>query len=185
MSTAGTARSPVIQPFPEPPDRGRVRLTVRLPGRVRVARLDPTDSRAVLDMLGRCSPTSLYHRFHGVTDGVGHVTNLILDSAARDSYLAWRASACVGVATLFVDEQGSGEIGVLVEDAWQGRGVGTALTLALVRRARERGLRSLQANLLAHNAFALRKLTRIGVTESSLGSGTYSVRVALGPGERP
>src|SRR5262249_51946364 len=144
MSTSYTAPLPVIEPAPRPVDRSRVRP--------RIAPLDPDDTRAVLAMLGRCSPTTLYHRFHGVTDGVGHVTSLLVGPAIRDSYLAWHGADCVGLATLFVDDHRGGEIGILVEDACQGHGVGSALTLPLVRRAWERGLRSLQANLLAHNA---------------------------------
>ena len=165
---------PLDRPVPADP-AGRTR--------VRVAPLDPSDSRAVLAMLGRCSPMTLYRRFHGVTDGVGHATSLFLDGATSGSYLAWHGEDCVGVATLYRHDGPSGEIAVLVEDAWQGRRVGSALTLALVRRAREHGLGSLTADLLADNTFVLRKLTRIGVTESSLRSGSYAVRVALASGE--
>ena len=40
------------------------------PAPFRVAVLEHADSEALLGMLGRCSPTSLYRRFHGVTNGI-------------------------------------------------------------------------------------------------------------------
>lgn len=149
--------------------------------RIHVRPLERADAGAVVAMVSRCSAMTLYSRFHGVTDGVGYATGLFLDLAAHDSYVAWHGDDCVGLATIYVDSDSHGEIAVLVEDAWQRQGVGSALTLALVRRAREHGLRSLRAEVLADNAFILRKLTRIGMTDASPGSGTYAIRVAIGP----
>ena len=47
------------------------------------------------------------------------------------------------------------EIGVVVADAWQGRGVGSALVGALIRRAQARGVTSLIMDVLAGNRQAL------------------------------
>lgn len=43
------------------------------------------------------------------------------------------------------------EIGVVVADAWQGRGVGSALVRALIRRAQARGVTSLTMDVLPGN----------------------------------
>ena len=109
---------------------------------------------AVTAMLGRCSRATLYKRFHGFTDGRAHAASTVSDPS-EDAYGAWRAGRCVGMATLAVNEEGYGEIGVLVEDAWQRRGAGAALVTALVGLARELGLPGLVADVLADNYFIL------------------------------
>ena len=43
------------------------------------------------------------------------------------------------------------DIGVVVTDAWQGRGVGSALVRALVSRARDRGATTLTMEVMAEN----------------------------------
>ena len=98
-------------------------------------------------MLGRCSSMTLYHRFHGITDGVAYARHVLANADGHDSYLAWSEDRCVGVGSLHVGED-QAEIGVLVEDSWQRRGVGTALLAALVGRARRCDLSSLRADVL-------------------------------------
>ena len=147
---------------------------------IRIEALECSDAESVLAMLGRCSAATLYHRFHGVTDGVSHATQLIAHAADRDAFVAWSADRCVGLASLAVDDEGAAHIGVLVEDAWQRRGVGTALSRAVVDTARARGLRRLAADVMADGQFIVRLLSGIGPITSSLGYGGYSVRVELG-----
>jgi GNAT superfamily N-acetyltransferase len=146
--------------------------------RVRVASLEYSDSEALLAMLARCSPTTLYRRFHGVTDGVPYARQVLSGSADQDSFAAWIGDRCVGLGNLRLLD-GSTELGVLVEDAWQRRGIGSALLVALVRRARESRSPSLQADVLADNDFAPAVLARVGPTRISLAQGTYSVVVDL------
>ena len=84
---------------------------------VRVTVLGQADAAAVLAMVGRCSATTLYRRFHGVTDGVRYTQQLLADAADHDSYAAWNADCCVGIGNLHVCDD-TAEIGVLVEDGW-------------------------------------------------------------------
>lgn len=49
---------------------------------------------------------------------------------------------------------GFGEIGMLVDRAWRGRGVGSALLEAAIGQARERGLHKLSLEVFAHNTAA-------------------------------
>jgi GNAT superfamily N-acetyltransferase len=72
--------------------------------------------------------------------------------------------------------------GVLVGGGWQRRGVGTALVVALVRRARERRSAFLRADLLADNHFALQALASVGPMSISLARGSYTVLIDLGLG---
>jgi GNAT superfamily N-acetyltransferase len=66
------------------------------------------------------------------------------------------------VASLATDlETGvDGELGVLVADGWQRRGLGAAMAESLIARARERGVERLAAEVLASRSALLRALAR-------------------------
>jgi len=85
-----------------------------------------SDTEAVLAMLARCSRATLFHRFHGFTDGVPYFRAQLRDRPGDETLLAWYGSTCVGAATLGVGHTVNEKQGVLVEDAWQRQGAGTA-----------------------------------------------------------
>jgi GNAT superfamily N-acetyltransferase len=158
----------------------RLPVAVEKPTRpLHIRALSPEQLRHLLTMLGRCSPASLFHRFHGITDGTEHVRQLVATSG-HDTLTAWSDDRCVGLATL----AGSGcdhELGVLVEDGWQRRGVGTELLTRLVASARARGVDQIVADVLGEDSFLLSALRRIGPVAVTLEWGVYTARVALGP----
>src|SRR5580692_9864101 len=80
-----------------------------------VAILKPTasDLEAVLAMLARCSRVTLFHRFHGITDGVAYYGALLRDRVDQ-TLLAWHGSTCVGVASLGVGATRAIDLAVLV-----------------------------------------------------------------------
>jgi GNAT superfamily N-acetyltransferase len=145
---------------------------------LRIAVLEPADSGALIGLLARCSPTALYRRFHGVTNGLFYAQQIVAAAEGRDSYVAWIGKECVGLGNLHVRDD-TADIGVLVEEDWQRRGVGTALLLALVRRVRERGSHSLRADVLEENRFVLPLLARLGPAETSMAAGSYTTLVDL------
>ena len=71
-----------------------------------------------------------------------------------DVLLAMHGGVIIGHA-MAADRAAAGEslteIGVVVADAWQGQGVGSALVRALLRRAKARGVTSLSMDVLAGN----------------------------------
>ena len=152
-----------------------------MPDRIRVKVLEHADSEALLAMVGRCSAVSLYRRFHGVGDGVRYAQEVLAAAAGHDSYAAWSGDRCVGLGNLHAYDD-TAEIGVLVEDRWQRRGVGTALVVALVRQARERRSPFLRADLLADDHFALRALATVGLLRTWSAHGTYTGLIDLGLG---
>jgi GNAT superfamily N-acetyltransferase len=145
---------------------------------LRIAVLKPNDCRALLGLLARCSPTALYRRFHGVTNGIFYAEQIVAAAEGRDSYVAWIGEECVGLGNLHVRDD-TADIGVLVEDDWQRRGVGTALLLALVSGVRERGLHFLRADVLEENRFVLPLLARLGPAKTSVAAGSYTTLVDL------
>lgn len=150
-----------------------------MPHRVRVAVLERADSEALLAMLERCSAETLYGRFHGVTDGTFYADQVLAAAANGDSSVAWNGNKCVGLGNLHVCDD-TADVGVLVEDAWQRRGVGTALLFALLQRMHERGSQFLRADVLEENRFTLRVLSRLGSAKTSLAAGSYTISVDLG-----
>ena len=65
-------------------------------------------------------------------------------------------------------------------DAWQGRGVGTVLLEAISARARDEGIRTFTALMLAHNGEKMHLFERLGpVRIVDRASGTVEIEVAI------
>ena len=88
----------------------------------------------------------------------------------------------IGVAEYAVGDEPRGpELGILVVDDWQRRGVGDALAGLIVRRARALRHPKLHAHVLADNRPALRFMRRLGFTPAAR-DGTFVVHeLELGP----
>jgi GNAT superfamily N-acetyltransferase len=138
------------------------------------------DTEAVLAIVARCSRETLFHRFHGFSDAVSYFSALLEDGPVQQTLLAWHGSTCVGVATVGVDATGIIDLAVLVEDAWQRRGIGTQLTDALLDTARANGVSSVHADVLGDDRFILKALRRIGPLSGSIERGVWSIDVTLG-----
>jgi N-acetylglutamate synthase-like GNAT family acetyltransferase len=138
-----------------------------------------SDTEAVLAMLARCSRATLFHRFHGFADGAAYFDALLRDGPVQQTLLAWYGATCVGVAVLGVDATGVVDLGVLVEDAWQHRGIGTQLTDSLLDSARAKGVSIVHAEVLSDDRHLLRALRRIGPLAASIEHGVWLIDVAL------
>jgi len=163
---------------------------------VTVTTASPADTDAALAMLSRCSRDSLYHRFHGYTDGVAYTRRLLNGPAfgnrprlgpgagaqrpaVDENFLAWNHSTCIGMATISSDNTGVAHLGVLVEDGWQRRGIGTRLVQALIEAARWNGLTRVHADVLGEDQFVIKVLGRVGPLKLTIVLGTYEVDVEL------
>ncbi len=151
-------------------------------GLIQLVPARPADTPAVLEMMARCSRSTLFHRFHGYTDGVKYTRVLLSGRSGHQTLVAWRNGSCVGLATLSIDE-GLTHLAALVEDAWQRRGVGSRMVGVLLAGARTSGITSVHADVLGEDEFILRLLRGIGPLKVSFDSGTYSVDVDLLPPE--
>src|ERR1700722_19472311 len=146
---------------------------------VTVLRPAASDTEAVQAMLGRCSRATLFHRFHGFTDGRAYFGALLRDRPVDPTLLAWYRSACVGVATLGIGATGIFDLAVLVEDGWQRRSVGTQLTASVIDSARARGVSTVHADVLGDDLFILEAVGRIGPLTVSIESGSLSIDIDI------
>jgi N-acetylglutamate synthase-like GNAT family acetyltransferase len=150
-----------------------------LRSRIAVKPAQAADTPAILAMLSRCSTTTLFHRFHGPSDGIVYTRALLARRSIDETLVAWHDDACVGLATLSPDGEGASHLGVLVEDAWQRQGVGRQLVSILLGQARAKGVRNVHADVLGDNRFIVEALRRAGSMTVAIASGTYSVDIDL------
>jgi GNAT superfamily N-acetyltransferase len=75
----------------------------------------------------------------------------------------------VGVARYagYAGEPGRSELAITVADDWQGRGIGSTLSRRLFIRAREEGVKVLEATALADNRAALGLLRGLAYSEAA------------------
>jgi RimJ/RimL family protein N-acetyltransferase len=138
----------------------------------------PTDAETLRDLFRRLSPESRRHRFLQVldqlddpmirrlvddVDGVQHVALLLIVLPPEGQEVP------VGVARLLQhsDDPAAADIAVAVADEWQRRGVGAALTSALMAQ-RPAAVTRLHTVVEADNHGSLTLLSRLGQMSSDL-----------------
>jgi GNAT superfamily N-acetyltransferase len=142
-----------------------------------IRRIRPGDRAQLAAMLERCTPATRYRRFHGV---VGSFPARYLDSAlAGDPFhfalVAWIPNAIVALASCVTLEDGTVELGILVEDASQRQGLGTRLLRLLVEHADRGGRQILHAAVLAEQPWFVRLLSAYGSCETATSDGVIDV----------
>lgn len=143
-------------------------IVLRDGARLRMRPVSPDDVAALEALFHRLSPRTVYHRFFAPYERLRaewyrHFANV--DYRARLALVAEdeRAGALRAVARYEPGEApGIAEVAVVVEDPWQGRGLGTLLLDALLQAAEPRGLRRFTADVLADNRRMLHVLWRVG-----------------------
>jgi RimJ/RimL family protein N-acetyltransferase len=153
---------------------------------VTIRPIDLVDAYRLRRMFDRLSPTTVYHRFFAPipkprTEMLIHLAGV--DHDRREALVAEADGEVVGVAR-YDGRPGhdEAEVAVTVEDAWQGRGLGTLLLLRLANLARRRGLHAFTAAVLSDNSAAVRFLKRLSpAAEVRFEQGQYVVYAPLRP----
>ena len=126
---------------------------------------DPADLAALRDFFARLSVRTRYRRFFAaITPSQAMLRLLSGGTGAADAVVASCGDVIIGHA-MAVDRAGPGrtrlaDIGVVVADAWQGRGVGAALTRALIAAAQARGVTTLTMDVQHGNREVLAMVAR-------------------------
>ncbi|MGY1809365.1 GNAT family N-acetyltransferase [Blastococcus sp. SYSU D00669] len=128
--------------------------------------VQPDDLPLFLRLWPRLSPETRYRRFHAPVHRfpMSFVRHLVqVDHDAREAVVAEVGGEVVGVARYdrSPTDPASAEFAVVVEDAWQGVGVGRQLLRDLTELAARRGVRELTATVQADNDRMLRLIRRL------------------------
>jgi GNAT superfamily N-acetyltransferase len=163
-------------------------MTAGIPPGLGVRCATLADALEVHRLFGRCSAATRYGRFHGHLREApaGYLREALTAAPCRhDALVVQRCGGAELVALASARRvDGPGEpavdVGVLVEDAEQGRGLGTLLLATLARRAGERGIAVLTCDVLATHQRLVAVLRRtLGPVATSRDGGTVHARVRL------
>ena len=145
-----------------------------------------TDEARVRDLFYKLSPESIHHRFFQMLKTLPHekIQNLLRIDYESDMgivVLSGRGedAEMLAIAHYLRDPRTNmAEAAFLVQDAWQSRGIGTALMETLVAAAQSNGIAGFTANVLAANSGMIRVFHRCGFrVESELEDGEYSLSI--------
>ncbi|PDP87732.1 GNAT family N-acetyltransferase [Glycomyces fuscus] len=168
-------RSVMPSTGPVPADR-----TVRTAGGVDLSlrQVGEADAPALVDLHRRCSAETVHSRYlTGMSEPSPRVLRAFCDPE-RGLTLAVRPLGEQDPVALghlmYTLDPGVGEIAFLVEDAWQRRGVGTALARALTDVAADWGLAEVRAETTLANTGMMRVMGRMGASvRAQEQGGTY------------
>ena len=126
------------------------------------------DVAGVQELYDRCSPSTLEQRFHLPVARVstGLVRELVTPHRGW-SLLAEQGEEIVGHGCAGETSRSQVEVGLLVDDAFQGTGVGTRLMRDMAAIAAERGYGSLVCCVAPDNPSVLPTVQRAGLPHSS------------------
>ena len=131
----------------------------------------PEDADAVAAMHERCSERTRYRRYLAGVSEWRHINLRHLTGGHRGATLVVMSEdgAIVGLGNLFPDapdNDHTAEIAEIVEDAYQGRGIGTRLLQHMLELAERLGFQTVVATVLAENAemLAVLEATRLDWT---------------------
>jgi GNAT superfamily N-acetyltransferase len=140
-------------------------------------------------MFLRCTPQTIYRRFHGPVKAfpASYLRDALAGITAHLALVAVTGSAAAGgtrvvalASCRLTDSGGAAELGLLVEDGWQGRGIGRELLRRLVAYADRLGIPELQAQTLMEQDWIIRMLRPYGQCSAVFRPGVMEVRVRLG-----
>ncbi|MBN6055454.1 GNAT family N-acetyltransferase [Nonomuraea sp. RK-328] len=121
---------------------------------------------AVRDLHDRCSPEARRFRYFTSMPALPpRMFDKLCDRSRGHSLVAGHDGQVVAMANLmFTSDPGTAEMAFLVEDRWQGRGLGSALARALIRAARDLGYAEVRATMLSDNVRMRRLMLSLGAS---------------------
>ncbi len=151
-------------PVPYPTELERV-VQLRGGRAIRLRPIRPTDAGRLIALHGRLSRETIYSRFFSHLPVLTETRAAYFTTVDYDHRLAIVAvdgdgadEEIVGVARYDRQNNGTAELGLLVEDRVHGLGIGSVLLAAIIDAARQRGVPTLVADVLGANARMLHLL---------------------------
>ena len=161
-------------------------LTLSTGERVRLRPIRPEDEPRLSELYDRLSRDTRYQRFFTVMrrlplDWAHFLANVDYDRrfALVIEDLSAPVTSLVGVARYEAGVGDEPEVAFVVEDRWQGKGLGTTLLMELFRAAVDNGYTRFSAFVLADNRRMLELFTRYAdVLERRVEQGVVELRLA-------
>ncbi|UXY25290.1 GNAT family N-acetyltransferase [Streptomyces sp. HUAS TT20] len=144
----------------------------------------PVDLVPVQKLHRRCSLGSRALRYHAGKSGLSPAEWRQLSSPERGTTLVTSPAECMDhiiamTNVMRTDQQGVGELAILIEDAWQARGLGTALAEHAAAIARRAGHHALAAVVAASNQRMLHVLEKLDATPVDAAGPVLDLRILL------
>ena len=167
-------------------------VTLRSGDVVSIRQIRPDDAPALARAYPKLGEQSRYRRFFTVMPELPEATLMAaveVDHVDHEALVALPllSTEIVGEGRFIrpPDQPGTAEVGVTVVDAWQGRGLGSALLARLSERAFEAGIEYFTAEVLAENRSMLALLPSLGQVEAESRGPVVLARVELAEPPRP
>ncbi|MBV2155817.1 GNAT family N-acetyltransferase [Kitasatospora sp. SUK 42] len=146
----------------------------------------PGDKAAALAMHGRCSPAALRLRYHGPVRDADRYLDHLLDPRHGHSLAAAAPDGRILALGHLMWDDGEAELAVLVEDAWQRRGLGLALLKRLTAAARAAGIGTVYAVTHAGNTGMIASMRALAAPlDVHAEDGTLVITATLTTGTAP
>ncbi len=97
----------------------------------------------------------------------------IFAADAGKSFVAVAGDQVIGLVRVKPSQHGFGDLAMLVDRDWRGRGAGSALVRAAIGWARGQGLHKLSLEVFAHNEAAIALYRKSGFVEEGRRPGQY------------
>ena len=174
----------IISPYP---GRYQKWITAKNNKNVFLRPIRPEDEPRELAMVNKLSKESLYFRFFGYVPKLDHQFMIRFTQIDYDREMAIIAlveedgnEEMIGVVRIVADPGGeAAEYAIILADEWQRQGLGSQMTDYIIEIARDMGLKSIYASVLATNKGMIRLFDRKGFTLEQEDYETFKANLVL------
>jgi GNAT superfamily N-acetyltransferase len=147
---------------------------------VRIRTAAAADRPALAAMLSRCTGQTLHRRFLAPLRSFPepYLSEALSGHADHLALVASTPTAVVALGSCRATGDGTADLAILVEDAWQRQGVGTRLLTRLLEHAERHSIRRLKATMLAEQDWIMWALRAFGSCTATGRSGVLEVTLS-------